>query len=260
MSLFSNHSIELIIGNRGGWGCARVLQLLDYDLISEEGTVMMGYSDYTALLNAITHKTGRVTIHGPMGVDNWTPDPSLDGLSNVKYVTEMLFQNQLLTFSNPASFPYTTVTSGKGKGRLIGGNLATFTAMIPSYFVQADFTGKILFLEEVGEAPYRIDRWLTQLALAGVFDEISGFVFGQCTSCGTNNATDPSDPYGFTWKQVLTMRLSQYPLVPSFYGGMFGHGINTQWTLPVGGMVEIDADAGTITMLEPATGNDEQDS
>eukprot|EP00808_Paulinella_micropora_P001584 g45805.t1 len=215
----------------------------------------MGYSDVTALLNAVTHRTGLVTFHGPMGVDDWSVDVSLAGFSNVLYTQQLLFQAQRLTLANPPSLPFTTINKGTAQGRLIGGNLMVLAGMIPSSFLPTDFTGKILFLEEVDEKSYRIDRLLTQLALAGVFDQIAGFIFGQCTKCGTDDEepdpADPDYPYTFTWKQVLEARLRAYPRLPAFYGAMFGHGLNTQWIMPIGGLVKMDAVAGTVEILEP---------
>ena len=109
-----------------------------------------------------------------------------------------------------------------------------------------DFDGAILFLEDVGEAEYRIDRMMTQLALAGILSRVNGVVFGQCTRCTAGVA----DYIGFTVPQVLEQHLA--PLgVPAFHGANFGH-VGNQLSLPSGVAVEIDADAGSIRMLEPA--------
>ncbi len=108
-----------------------------------------------------------------------------------------------------------------------------------------DFTGAILFLEDVEEQPYRVDRMMTSLRLAGVLERVRGVIFGTCSDC------NPSAGYAsFTLEEILNDHLK--PLkVPAWQGAMIGHGM-PQWTLPVGLEVEIDAGAGTITMTEPA--------
>jgi len=117
-------------------------------------------------------------------------------------------------------------------------------ALMGSAFVPSSFAGSILFLEEVDERPYAVDRMLTTLHTAGVFDHIAGFVFGQCTSCA-GSSTD------FTWEQVVDMRVQ--PLrIPAFRGALIGHHLPAQFVLPIGAIVEIDATQGTITMLESA--------
>jgi muramoyltetrapeptide carboxypeptidase len=127
---------------------------------------------------------------------------------------------------------------------LLGGNLSVLTGILGSPYVP-DFTGAILFLEDVEEQPYRVDRMMTQLRIAGVFQRVRGVVFGTCSDC------NPGAGYAsFTLEEILNDHLK--PLkVPAWQGAMIGHGL-PQWTLPVGLEVEIDAGAGTITMTEPA--------
>ena len=117
------------------------------------------------------------------------------------------------------------------------------TALAGSPYL-ADFTGRILFLEDVGEAPYRVDRMFSTLKLMGALDRIAGFVFGECTDC------KPGDGYGsLTLEQILDHYI--LPLgIPAYRGAMIGH-IREQFIVPVGGRVELDADAGTFRLLEP---------
>ena len=138
-----------------------------------------------------------------------------------------------------------TLGKGKAQGRLIGGNLTVLAALMGTPWLP-DFTGAILFVEDIGEQPYRIDRMLTQLALGGVLGRLAGVVFGQCTDCGPSGASYG----GFTLSEVLQQHLA--PLgIPAFQGAPFGHVAN-QISLPVGIRAEMDADAGTIRLLEPA--------
>jgi muramoyltetrapeptide carboxypeptidase len=127
---------------------------------------------------------------------------------------------------------------------LIGGNLTVMTAIVGSPYVPST-DGAILFLEDVGEDLYRIDRMFTQLKLAGMLDRIRGFVFGTCAECG------PGEGFGsLTLEEIFVDHIK--PLrVPAWFGAMIGHQ-TPQWTLPVGADVEIDATAGTIRLLAPA--------
>jgi len=126
----------------------------------------------------------------------------------------------------------------------LGGNLTVLTAMVGSEYLP-DFRDSILFLEEVGEDIYRIDRMLTQLKLAGILDQLSGFVFGKCSKCS------PGESYGsLTLEEVLDDHIK--PLgIPAWYGSMIGH-IENKFTMPLGIKAEVDADKGRITLQEPA--------
>ena len=137
-----------------------------------------------------------------------------------------------------------TITPGPARGKLLGGNLTVFTTILGSPYVP-DFRDAILFVEDVQEAPYRIDRMFTQLKLAGVLDQVKGVVWGTCSKC------DPGDGFAsLTIPDVLDDHVKRLG-VPAYYGAMIGH-VERQFTLPVGAQVELDADAGTIRMLEPA--------
>ena len=124
----------------------------------------------------------------------------------------------------------------------MGGNLSVLTGILGSSYLP-DFTGKILFVEEINEEVYRIDRMLTQLYLSGVLEKISGFVFGTCKKC------DPEVPeHSLTFQQIMNDHIK--PLkIPSFSGALIGHTDN-QFTIPIGGKVRMDADNGIITLLE----------
>jgi muramoyltetrapeptide carboxypeptidase len=241
-----DRAVRAIIPTRGGWGSARLLPLIDYEAMTRDPKVVLGYSDITALLNGIHTRTGVVTFHGPNGGGRW------DQLS-LDWMKRVLFDAEALTLGNPKTandrnvltqIDHRTlrVTGGRARGRLIGGNLTVFTALLGSAYVPpAD--GAILFLEDTGEALYRVDRMMTQLALSGVLGRIRGFVFGTCNEC------TPGEGYAsFTLEEIFTNHIK--PLgIPAWHGAMIGHA-TTQWTLPVGLDVEIDADAATLRMTE----------
>lgn len=235
-AMFADRSVKAIFTVQGGWGCSRILPLLDYDLIRNNPKIILGFSDITALLLAIQAKTGLITFHGPLGISSWSPF-TIDELKAI------LFAGEARTLRNSDSVKPEILVPGKSRGKLLGGNLSVLAGMVGSTYLP-DWDGAILFLEEVGEEVYRVDRLLTQLKLAGILDRLSGFVFGQCSKC------DPENPQeSLSLKEVLLDHIS--PLkIPAWYGSMIGH-IRDIFTLPVGGQVEIDASEGTLQLLEP---------
>ena len=244
-AMFADRDVKAIICARGGSGAARLLPLLDYDAIRRNPKVLLGYSDITALHNAILAQTGLVTFHGPNGSGSWNR-------FNADQFRRVFFERELMQYRNIADAGdelvqrknrTVTITGGKAQGELVGGNLAVLTALAGSPYLP-DFSGKILFLEDVSEAPYRIDRMFSTLKLMGALDKVSGLIFGECTEC------DPGEGYGsLTLPQIFDDHLR--PLgIPAYRGAMIGH-IRQQFIVPVGGRVEMDADAGTFRMLEP---------
>lgn len=240
---FADPEIKMLMA-RGGWGSARLLPLLDYDVIRRNPKALVGYSDVTALLIGLHARTGLVTFHAPPPRHRYSAE-HLEGL---------LFDAETPELRNPVQVDddqtvqtrdrIQTIRPGKARGRLVGGNLTVLTAIMGSRYLP-DWRGRILFLEDVNEAVYRVDRMFTQLKLAGVLDEIAGFVFGRCTEC------DPDSSFGsLTLEEVLRDHVE--PLgIPAWQGSMIGH-IDRQFTLPLGIEAEIDAEAGSIRLLEPA--------
>ncbi len=246
-AMFADREVRAIFAARGGWGCARILPHLDWRTIRANPKLLIGFSDITALHLAIAARAGFPTIHGPNAGANW-------GRLSWDAFRALAFDGATPTYQNPQresdgliqrSGRIQTYRSGKASGRLLGGNLTVLAALMGTPYLP-DFDGAILFLEDVEEAEYRIDRMMTQLALSGILRRVAGIVFGQCTGC-----TGSGPSYGgFTLSQVLDHHLT--PLrVPSFRGALIGH-IGEQFSIPVGIRAEIDADAGTIRILEPA--------
>lgn len=246
MAMFADDEVRGIMAVRGGWGSARLLPYLDFAAIARKPKLFAGFSDNTALHMALAARTGVHGIHGPNAATSWPP-AAWDSFH------EIAFEGAMPTYSVPVSAgpnlsgrgpDLRTFRGGKARGRLVGGNLTVLAALAGTPYLP-DFTGAILFLEDTNEAEYRIDRMLTQLALAGILGKVAGVIFGQCTHCG-----NPDGGYSnFTIYEVLDRRLSGLG-VPAFQGALIGH-IPAQVSMPVGVMAEIDADAGTIHMLEP---------
>lgn len=243
---FADPSVRAVLPIRGGWGSSRVLPYLDYAAMRRNPKIVLGYSDITALLLAINARANLVTFHGPNGMGRWDT-------WSAELVKRVLFDAEAASFENPRDKGdfiiqmenrTQTIVPGMARGKLLGGNLTVLTALLGSPYLPA-WDGCILFLEDVGEDIYRIDRMMTSLKLAGVLEKIRGFVFGTCDEC------EPGEGYGsLTLEEVLDDHIR--PLnVPSWRGAMIGHR-TPQFTLPVGAPVEIDAARATIRMTEPA--------
>jgi muramoyltetrapeptide carboxypeptidase len=246
-AMFADDKVRAIFAVRGGWGSARVLPHLKWDMIRRNPKLLVGFSDITALHLAIAARAGFTTIHGPnagsgWGELSWNAFRSLafDGGTPL-YATPPATENRLVQRNGRIR----TFRAGKASGPLIGGNLTVLAALVGTPWLPS-FDGAILFLEDTDEAEYRIDRMLTQLGQAGILRRVAGVVFGHCTDCRASG----SSLGGFTLSQVLKQHLA--PLgVPAFQGALIGH-IPDQFSMPIGIPAEIDAEAGTIRILEPA--------
>ncbi len=243
--MFADDSIAGIVCYTGGWGSPRVLPYLDFDLIARKPKILLGYSDITALLNAIHQRTGLITFHGPVAssvfdvysLDNFkrvlmSPEPAGLLAPPEKKPTDLVDRvNRVIRLA-----------PGKVSGRLAGGNLTMLSVLMGTpYEIETD--GKILFAEDVREQLYRVDRMLTQLALGGKFERMAGFAFGRCSDC---NFDGPS----FSLEDILRDRFGN-GAKPAISGLSFGH-IEQKMTIPVGAMATLDADAGTLTVDEGA--------
>lgn len=236
---FEDKSVKAILAMRGGWGCARILDKLDYDLIKRNPKIIMGYSDITSLLIAITNKTGLITYHGPVGYSSWK-----------EFSTEQVFHTLVNglkhTMTNPIGYKkdLKTLTSGKAQGELVGGNLTVLVSMIGTNH-EPSWHNKILFIEETGEEPYRIDRMLWQLKQANVFEEIAGVVIGAFTKC------EPEEPEkSFSLNEVFDQHFKN-TIFPVYKGAVIGH-IVPKFTLPIGLLTTMDADKFSITLMQHA--------
>lgn len=245
---FQDPQVAALLPIRGGWGCSRILPYLDYEVIRQNPKIIIGFSDITALISGINARSQVVTFHGPHGLTSWRT-------SQTEYFRRVLFAGELVTIANIKDGDDTdrlmqvknriqTITPGKAKGKLIGGNLSVLSAIVGSPYLP-NMAGAILFLEDTGENIYRLDRLMTHLKIAGVFDKLAGFIFGQCPGC-----TPDADYGSLTLEEVVWGHIQ--PLkIPAYYGAAIGH-VENIVTLPIGLKVEIDANTGSIRMLEPA--------
>lgn len=246
--MFRDPAVKAIIALRGGSGSARILDKLDYKGIAENPKIFIGYSDITALHLAIFEKTGLVTYHGPVAVSDWNS-------YSTSHFKRLLFDREALLLQNPSekgdeltqtTNRIRTIFPGKAEGRLLGGNLSVLTGIMGTEYFPTNWKGKILYLEEVGEKIYAIDRMMSQLYLGGVLQDINGLIFGKCNDCEPGGSG-----YGsLTLEEVLDHYIK--PLeIPAFYGAMIGH-IDDNATIPNGITAQMDADKGAIKLLRPA--------
>lgn len=245
--MFLDNEVDAIIALRGGSGAARILDKINYQAIIENPKIFIGYSDITALHLAIYEKTGLVTFHAPLAVSTWNK-------FSYSIFRKILFDGEMVVFENPREKGdnltviknrIRTIHPGKATGELLGGNLSVLTGIMGSEYFPSQWESKILYLEDVGEQIYAVDRMMSQLKLSGVLNRIKGFVFGKCTDC------KPGSGFGsFTLEEVIDHYIK--PLnIPAFSGAMIGH-IDDNFTIPNGLEVEIDSTRGTIQMLHPA--------
>ena len=246
MHMFTNKNVDAILCVRGGYGSIRILHLLDYGLIRRNPKPLIGYSDITALLTAIYERTGLVTFHGPVGVSSFNgftvnafQNVLMRSQGNYKYSYER--ENE--TGDNPEYDLY-TVSEGKAKGILIGGNLSVLVSMTGSDY-EPDFENKIVYLEETDEKIYRIDKMLFQLLYATNLKKAAGIAIGIFNGCDYSE----KEPQ-LTLKQAISDLLK--PLgIPVSYGLPFGH-ISSKLTLPTGVKAKLNASKNELKLLGKA--------
>ena len=225
-TMFNDKTIKGIFALRGGYGSQRLIEKIDFSIISANPKIFAGYSDLTALHIAINERCNLVTIHSPMvtsefcePIDNFTVNSFVQGTS---------IRNTPFSIKNPKGIPIKTLVSGGCTGRITGGNLSLVVSSLSTpYEIQT--SEKILFLEDIGESPYKIDRMLTQLKHAGKFENVAGIMLGYFTDCENGKE-------GFSLLEVFEdffVSLGK----PCIYNVACGHSLPTL-TLPMGGIAE----------------------
>lgn len=249
MRMFLDRRVTAIFCIRGGYGAGRILADLDYDVIRSHPKIFVGYSDITAVHSAIIARAGVVTFHGPMLGPELTKAevPMFTVQTLLRTTMEAVPAASILT-GNGTRVSAETWRRGKAEGRLMGGNLAVLSSLIGTPF-QPSFKNAILFLEDIDEAPYRVDRYLTTLLHAGVLGEVSGVALGSWKNCVDPRA-ERAKEYRQSVEEVLRERL--LPLkVPVLARLPFGHVLENA-TLPVGVPAYLDADRGDLVIMESA--------
>lgn len=244
---FADKETKAVWCIRGGYGAARLLPEVDFSIMRKNPKVFVGYSDITALHVSIFQKTGLVTFHGPVGTSEQTPYTRanvMNVLTNpqTQYKIELCPENT----QNPSNlFKTQTITAGKCTGQLIGGNLSLLASADGTPYALKNLKGKILFIEDIDERPYRVDRMLTQLLQSHDLRTLSGIALGVFEGCNPK-----PDERSLSLIDCLRDRLGNLG-IPVIYGLSFGH-IAHQCTLPVGINAALDTEGGTLTLLEAA--------
>jgi len=247
-TMFADESIDGIWAARGGYGCSGLLPLIDFDLIKKNPKVFIGYSDITVLHLSIFKKTGLVTFHGPVASSTFTDYAK-------KYFLDMITSSAIPPKVYPSKkndeigkgslfFKSKVYNKGEAEGRLIGGNLSLVSAMLGTEW-EIDFKDKLLFLEDIGEAPYKVDRMLIQLDQCENFNESKGILFGvfeDCKKPKTEPSLELNEMFADNMKDVN---------VPVSYGFSFGH-IKDQFTMPYGIKARMNAEERSLEFLEGA--------
>ena len=242
-TMVRDKDVKAIFAIRGGYGTPRILRMIDYRSLRQNPKIIAGYSDITALQLAIFRKTGLVTFSGPMtGSDMWK---DFDPYTEEHFWQLLTSTKKIGVLKNPIDEPLNILKTGKARGRLLGGNLSLIACLMGTPFLP-NMHGSILFLEDVEEAPYRVDRMLAHLLNAGVLPELAGLVFGKFTDCNPDN---PSEPH-FVIDHVLDEYANtiKRPVAANF---QYGH-IPRKLTVPIGLQALLDTKRSRIEILEGA--------
>lgn len=243
---FADWEIKAVWCVRGGYGATRILPKLNFNLIRRNPKILIGYSDITALHIAISQKTGLVTFHGPVAASNFSDYTKKHLLETLMHPSSR--ETIEISPDNAAGesnlFKTRTIRAGKCRGNLIGGNLSLLAALAGTpYALNRNLRGKILFVEDVNEPAYRIDRMLTQLRESVDLRGLAGIALGVFK--GGNS--DEADAFQ-SLIDVFTEQFGKLN-IPVIYGLSFGH-IRDQFTLPIGIKAELDTERATLTFLE----------
>ncbi len=236
MDMFSDKSVDMILCTRGGYGSMRLLPLIDFNIIKENPKIFAGFSDITTLLNNIYSRCHIVTFHSPMCTSTF------DDFTLKSFLDTLTCGHIPFTIKNPENIPTQYFNGEYAAGTLIGGNLSLISSLLgTSYALNTE--NKILFIEDVGEEPYKIDRMLTQLTLSGDLQKCSGFILGQFTNCKL-----PHYEQSLTLTEVLQDRVLSLKK-PTLVNFQSGHSY-PRITLPIGSSVEVNFKKGEIHVLE----------
>ena len=230
--LFADPTVQAIVCARGGYGSMRILPFLDFETIQTHPKIFLGFSDISALLSVLYDQCNLVTFHGPV----------VTTLANATEKTLTALQTAL---TSPAALEITpengtVIKQGVCSGLMAGGNLTTLCHLVGTSYAP-NLKGKILLLEDVGEMPYRIDRMLTQMKLAGCFNEIAGLILGAFKECGHLNEI-----------VEIFNNIFENADIPILAGFDMGHGEHNL-TIPMGLGATLDTDKKRLLFHEPAT-------
>lgn len=242
-AMFADPVIDGIICMRGGYGTPRILDKLDYSTIAKNPKVFVGYSDITSLHLAFSKICKLVTFHGPMVTSDMLTN--FDDFSKDSFLKAITLNEPLGELTNPLGEQIKPLTKGKASGPIVGGNLSLISATMGSSY-EIDTKGKLLFLEDVDEQPYRVDRMLTQLRLSGKFADCSGVIIGDW-----NNCVPEEGKSSLSLMDLFEGIITPFGK-PAIYNFKAGH-CRPKITVPFGVEAILDADNCTLSINESAT-------
>ncbi|NHN29912.1 S66 peptidase family protein [Paenibacillus agricola] len=237
MNMVENPSVKMILPSRGGTGVKDILPYLDYTIIKNNPKIVTGYSDITILLNILYQFSDLITFQSLMLIDFSAKAPAYNFN---QFFTAISTFNSPRVIQNPPGMPLYSPVKGNVSGPVVGGNLTSFVNTLGTPY-EVDTTGKILLIEETHEASNMIYRYLTQLIMAGKFQDCIGVVMGQCTNCSISYATTYDDLIN-----TLIVPLGK-PLMTNL---STAHG-QYKAAIPIGAMVNLNTYNNTLTVLEP---------
>ncbi|MCL4373287.1 MAG: LD-carboxypeptidase [Candidatus Marsarchaeota archaeon] len=261
---FKNDDIDAIIALRGGAGSIDLLDIIDYDIIREHPKVFVGYSDITLLQLAFLKKANLITFQGPMLIDLTEGDSQVLN-QNWSTLLSIISAGDALELKNPIGSKWSkTITEGRGRGMLLGGNM-TMLSLISNTQYMPSTEGSVMFLEDVDLAPWMVDNIFTSLIIKGAMNGITGLVFGEFPHYGFEEALKNSSAAAFLFNDlfvedyvdstikdiIIDILIKKLQNIPSFVDFACCHGKYIT-TIPMGAMVEIDAKEQKLSMLESA--------
>lgn len=234
---FTDPSIRAVLCARGGSGAVRLFDFISWPTLAQHPKRFLGFSDITVLHTAMQQKLGWITFHSPMVASPLFYEGTLESQQRCK---QALFAETLTDLCPP--IPGEMWRPGRATGRLLGGNLALLVSLLGTPY-QPDFRGTILVLEDIDEAPYRLDRMIQQLRLSGVLSQIAGLGLGDFGG----PLRDHYQETAYTPREFWLERLPLPSHCPILYNLPVGH-THENWTLPLGAIATLDADHGTLTI------------
>jgi muramoyltetrapeptide carboxypeptidase len=241
MEAFSDKSVDGILASRGGYGCLRLLPYIDFKILRRNPKVFVGYSDLTVLLLSIYKKCNFVTFHGPMTAVEFGRRPR--DYTNGHFFRAIEDQGPLGAIKKPIGYKLTALNGGSAEGVIVGGNLSLIARMAGTVYLPA-FAGKIVFIEDTEEEPYRLDAYLAQLFLATDITKAAGFILGEFTRTESRYG----HVKGWSAERVLRDYFSHLKQ-PVLNGFPCGHG-KEKITIPIGVRVRLDANRKLVTFIE----------
>ncbi|MDF2675419.1 MAG: peptidase LD-carboxypeptidase [Clostridiales bacterium] len=238
--MFEDRQIDGIFCIRGGYGTSRILDKLDYEMIKHNPKVFAGYSDITSVHIALNQICKLVTFHGPMPSTDMIPE--FDSFSRRSFLRAVTSTESLGVLNNPPNEEIKSLVTGCASGVIVGGNLSLVAATMGTKF-EIDTKDKLLFLEDIDEEPYRVDRMLSQLRLGGKLDECSGIILGDWNNCTPKNY-NPSLSLIQVFEDIIVPAGK-----PTIYNFKAGH-CSPKITVPFGVKAVLNANECSLALKE----------